>query len=83
LVVIAAVAIGLLPPELRLSPHGPPGKKRWWKANAGVAIMTSINAETKPAARTFFTLLNPNLLWSLLYDGTYVSQPSPVDHLLG
>jgi hypothetical protein len=73
LVVIAAVAVGLLPPafELCSPPHAPPGKKRWWKANAGVAIMTSINAETNPAARTFFTLLNPNLLWSLPYVGTY------------
>ncbi len=43
--------------------------------------MTSINAETKPAARILFTLLNPNLLWSLPCDGTYVSKSPPVCHL--
>jgi hypothetical protein len=45
--------------------------------------MTSINAETKTAAKALFTLLNLNLLWWIPYDGTYVSWPLPVDHLLG
>jgi hypothetical protein len=51
-----------------LGKHGPP----WW-AKADAAIMTNISAEANATAKALFTLLNPNLLWSLPYDGTYVS----------
>ena len=57
-VLMAFVAVGLLPPAFSLCPHAPPGKKTWWNANAGVAIVTIINAETNTAAKSFFTLLN-------------------------
>ena len=32
------------PQENSGTPHGAPGKKPWWKANAGAAIMATISA---------------------------------------
>ena len=37
-VLIAPVAVGLLPPAFSLCPQAPPGKKTWWNAKAGAAI---------------------------------------------
>ena len=54
---IAAPAVGLSP-AWSLAAHSPAGTVTWMNANAGAAIMTTINAETNTAATTLFTLLN-------------------------
>jgi hypothetical protein len=56
---------GASPPENSGTPHGAPGTKPWWKANAGVAITASISAEINAAAKNLLTLLKVNLLRSL------------------
>ena len=56
-VLMALVAVGLLPPAFSLCPHAPPGKKAWWNAKAGPAILVSISAEANLAAKNIFALL--------------------------
>lgn len=63
---MAFVAVGLLPPAFSLCPHAPPGKKAWWNAKAGAAIMVSISAEADATTKNVFTLLNRDLLTSLV-----------------
>ncbi len=62
-----------VPPACAACPHSFAGVRPCTIASAGAAIMVSIDAETAAAAKTLFTLLNPNLLWWFPYDGTYVS----------
>lgn len=50
-VLIAPVAVGLLPPAFSLCPQAPPGKKTWWNAKAGAAITISISAEAHATAK--------------------------------
>ena len=57
---MALVAVGLLLPAFSLCPHAPPGKKAWWNARAGAAIMASISTEPNVAAKNIFTLLKVN-----------------------
>jgi hypothetical protein len=51
-VLMAFVAVGLLPPAFSLCPHAPPGKKAWWNAKAGAAIMVIISAEANATTKT-------------------------------
>jgi hypothetical protein len=62
---MAFVAVTLLPPAFSLCPHAPPGKKAWWNAKAGAAIMVSIRSDTNATAK-YITLLNRDLLTSLV-----------------
>ena len=75
-VLMAFVAVGLLPPAFSLCPHAPPGKKRWWKANAGVAIVTIINAETNTATKSFFALPNKTSFRSV-----FLPSPTTLTHV--
>jgi hypothetical protein len=59
-VLMALVAVGLLPPAFSLCPQAPPGTKVWWNAKAGSAIMVSISAEANVATKYGFTLLKKN-----------------------
>lgn len=61
-ILIAPVAVGLLPPAFSLWPHAPPGKKAWWNAKAGAAITHSMRAEANATAKNFFSLTNRDLL---------------------
>ena len=63
---MAFVALTLLPPAFSLCPHAPPGKKAWWNAKAGAAIMVSIRSDTNATAKYIITLLNRDLLTSLV-----------------
>jgi hypothetical protein len=63
---MAFVAVTLLPPAFSLCPHAPPGKKAWWNAKAGAAIMVSIRSDTNATAKYIITLLNRDLLASLV-----------------
>jgi hypothetical protein len=63
---MAFVAVTLLPPAFSLCPHAPPGKKAWWNAKAGAAIMVSIRSDTNATAKYIITLLNRDLLTSLV-----------------
>ena len=67
-VVIALVAVGLLPPAFSLWPQAPPGKKAWWNAKAGAAITVNMRAEANATASNVFSLTNRGLLTS---DGCY------------
>ena len=60
LVLMAPVAVGLLPPAFSLYPHPPPGRKVRCNAKTGPAIMVSISAEANVAAKNIFTLLKMN-----------------------
>jgi hypothetical protein len=61
-VLIALVAVGLLPPAFSLCPQAPPGKKAWWNAKAGAAITPSMRAEANVTAKNVFSLTNRDLL---------------------
>lgn len=61
------------PPACAACPQSSAGAFGCTIASAGAAIIVNINAETKAAAKTLFTLLNLNLLQSLPYDSTYGS----------
>jgi hypothetical protein len=63
---MAFVAVTLLPPAFSLCPHAPPGKKAWWNAKAGAAIMVSIRSDTNATVKYIITLLNRDLLTSLV-----------------
>jgi hypothetical protein len=77
---MAFVAVTLLPPAFSLCPHAPPGKKAWWNAKAGAAIMVSIRSETNATAKNIITLLKRDHLSSLVYyGGTYAVEP-PLDY---
>jgi hypothetical protein len=77
---MAFVAVTLLPPAFSLCPHAPPGKKAWWNAKAGAAIMVSIRSDTNATAKNIITLLKRDHLPSLVYyGGTYAAEP-PLDY---
>ena len=62
-------------PAWSLAAQSPAGMVTWMNAKAGVAIMTTINAETNRAARTLFTLLNEDLLSLLACCEIYEEPP--------
>ena len=59
-VLIALLAVGLLPPAFSLCPQAPPGNKAWWNAKAGPGITVSISAKANVAAKNIFTFLKAN-----------------------
>jgi hypothetical protein len=71
------------PPACAACPHSFDGVLSCTIASAGVAIMANINAETKAAAKTLFTLLTENLLPSLPHNRMYASLQPLDDHLPG
>jgi hypothetical protein len=76
LVLMALVAVGLLPPAFSPCPHAPPGRKAWWNAKAGPAMVVSIGAEANVAAKNNFTLLKmspfPHFRATMVYTPFYL-----------
>jgi hypothetical protein len=72
LVKMLVPAVGFAP-AIGLSEHSSAGTFSWTNANAGAAVVATISAVTKAAAKPFFALLNRDLLpYPFPYDASYI-----------